>query len=108
MWDVLNQPIVITIVASIVVLLLNRLYAKQPVWKKYEGTIIAAIKYAEKAIPDNTENKSVKRLDEALEYILKIHGQLPQKQIDEIAEGVQIVHASLEATGSVYPTEEVK
>ena len=65
-WHALNSPAGITAVAGLILWALNRLYAKKPEWKKYEGTIISAIKFSEKDIPDGTENKSLMRLDHAL------------------------------------------
>jgi len=100
--DILNSPAVSVAIASFVIYLLNRLYAKKPAWKKYEGTVIGAIKFAEKTIPDNAENKSIKRLDAALKYALTIIEDREQRittaqeKID-IAEGIQIVHDRLES-----------
>lgn len=102
LWDFLNSPLGLMIVASLALWLLNRLYLKKPIWKQYEGTIIAAVKWAEKTIPDNTENKSVARLDAALKYVLRVHDATAKraataKEIGEFTEGVQIIHADLEA-----------
>jgi len=56
---------------------------------------------AEKAIPDDVENKAFKRLNEALQYVVRVYeearGAPPTlKQIDELKEGIQIKHAELE------------
>lgn len=100
--EILNSPLAITVAASICLWVLGRIYAKKPTWQKYEGTIIAAIRSAEKAIPDNSENKSVKRLDEALKYVIKVFEEREKRTVTaeekaEITEGIQILHNSIEA-----------
>ena len=105
-WSVVNSPAIIALLAGGLLWLLNKLYAKQPLWKQYEGTIIAGIKAAEKAIPDKTENKAARRLDEALKYVLAIITEREKRLATEnekaaIAEGIQIMHADLEAKGAL-------
>lgn len=105
-WDVLNSPAVIALAAGALVWLLNRLYATKPAWQAFEGTIIAAVKWAEKEIPDDAASKSLRRLDAALGYVLKVyeksHGKPPDaKTLSELREGIQIVHAKLEAAGGL-------
>ena len=112
-WEVLNSPAVVALIVSGVIYLLNRLYARRPTWQKYEGTLIAAVKFAEKSIPDDTTNKSLARLDAALQYVLKVFAEREGRQptieeAQEITEGIQIVHAELEASGNLdkaAPTE---
>ncbi|HUX16315.1 MAG TPA: hypothetical protein VMW52_07560 [Phycisphaerae bacterium] len=101
-WAGLNSPIGIATVAALVLWALNKVYAAKPAWKAYEGTIITAIKGAEKMIPDDVENKGMKRLDEALRYVLQVYtqveGKRPTPAVEaSLKEGVQITHASLEA-----------
>ena len=100
-WDILNSPAAIAIIGSIVAYLLSLLWTAKPAWQKYEGTIIAAIKAAEKAVPDTAENKATKRLDEALKYVLKIYesqnGKATEETKQELKEGIQLVHNSLES-----------
>ncbi|NLX97606.1 MAG: hypothetical protein GXY83_15670 [Rhodopirellula sp.] len=103
--NILNQPIVIAAFAALVLWALNALYAKKPAWKKYEGTIIAGIKWAEKQIPDNSDNTSVQRLNAAMQYVCKViekyEGDLTPAQKAELEQGVQITHAKLEADGNL-------
>jgi hypothetical protein len=103
-WAVMNTPAGITIMASVFLYALNRLYAAKPAWAAYEGSIIAAIKFAEKAIPDKSANKSVERLDEALKYVVKVYEEKTGKEVSdkveaELKEGIQIVHNKLEVDG---------
>lgn len=103
LWDFVNSPLGLLLVASAVLFVVNLRWAK-PTWKKFEGTIIAAISWAEKTIPDNAANKSVARLDEALKYVLKVHREMTKraataKELADLREGIQIVHADLKAKG---------
>ena len=104
-WDVVNSPAGITVMAGGLVWLLNRLYAAKPAWQAFEGTIIAAVKWAEKEIPDDASNKAIKRLDAALAYVLKVYedarGTADARTRQEMREGIQIVHAELEAAGNL-------
>ena len=112
-WDVLNSPAVIAIIAAGLLWLLNKLYAAKPAWQALEGTIIAAVKWAEKEIPDDTPNKALVRLNAALNYVVKVYEEARGKSVDaeikaELREGIQIVHAELEASGNLdkaAPTE---
>lgn len=98
-WEVLNSPLVISMLASGLVLILNAIYAKKPLWKSYEGTIMSAIRYAEKAIPDGTPNGGVAKLDEALKFVLKVYEartgtQATSAVTAELKEAIQVAHAS--------------
>ena len=105
-WDVVNSPAVIALMAGALLWLLNRLYAAKPAWQAFEGTIIAAVKWAEKELPDDTPNKAMSRLDAALNYVLKVYEEARGTPADvqtklELREGIQIVHAELEASGNL-------
>ena len=105
-WNVLNSPAVIAAMAAGVVWLLSRLYAAHPAWQEFEGTIIAAVKWAEKTIPDDAANTAAARLDAALKYVLKVYQETEGKPADaktaaSMQEGIQIVHAQLESDGNL-------
>ena len=105
-WDVLNSPAVIALLAGGMLWMLNKLYAAKPAWQAFEGTIIAAVKWAEKEIPDDTPNKALNRLNAALNYVVKVYEEAHGKSADakvqaELREGIQIVHAELEASGNL-------
>ena len=108
-WTVLNSPVVVMVLAGGLLWLLNRLYAAKPAWQAFEGTIIAGVKWAEKEIPDDAPNKSLSRLDAALNYVLRVYEEARGKQADtqtqaQLREGIQIVHAELEASGNLDKT----
>ena len=105
-WTFLNSPIGIMAVVAIVMFAGAKLYAYKPSWRKYEGTIISAIKYAESAIPDDTDNKAVAKFDAALQYVLKIHREVENraakpKEVAVLSEGIRILHSSLETDGTL-------
>ena len=105
-WELLNSPVGIAAIAGILLWLLNRLYASKPTWQKYEGAIISAIKYAEKQIPDDADNKSLARLDAALRYVLKVYQEVNNKtatakEVAELKDGISIVHNELVAEGTL-------
>jgi hypothetical protein len=106
LWAALNSPAGITAMAGGLIWSLNWLYARKPLWQRYEGAVIAAVKFAEKNIDDQTPNKGLARLDAALRYVLKVHESArgraaTGKEIRELTDGIQIVHANLEANGQL-------
>ena len=113
LWNILNQPVVITVIAGLVLWALNKVYAKKPAWQAFEGTIIAGIKWAEKQIPDDSENKSLSRLNAAMQYVVKVYeevnGKRPTAKVEaDLREGIQIIHAELEGQGSLPVSAEIK
>ena len=104
-WSVMNSPAIIALLAGGLLWLLNKLYAAKPAWQPMEGTIIAAVKWAEKEIPDDTPNKALVRLNAALGYVVKVYeqarGPATEQVKAELREGIQIVHAELEAAGNL-------
>ena len=104
MWLFVNSPFGMAIVVTVLTGLGAKVYASRPQWKKYEGAIIEAIKYAEKAIPDDTENKAARKFDCALRYVLKIHNEVENRtakpaDVAMLSEGIRIIHAGLESDG---------
>jgi len=107
-WTFLNSPLGITAVAAVALYLLKRARERYPAWMDWEGTIVEAVKHAEKAIPDDAENKSLRRFNDALAYVLRVYqetggGTPPARQRREIEEGIRLKHAELEAAGGLGP-----
>ena len=101
LWEMWNSPFGITVAATVAIYFLNIVFNRKPAWAAYKGTVIAAIRYAEKAIDDKTENKSLARLDEALKYVIKVIEEAEGRKVtgpelQEIKEGIQIVHNEIE------------
>lgn len=107
LWVFINSPVGMLLIAAIVSALGAKKYLGKPEWAEWEGTIIAGIKMAEKAIPDDTENKGRKRLDKALKYVLAIYAMRELKPAtaktrNAFLQGVQIKHDQLEAEGTLH------
>ena len=101
-WTILNSPVGITVMVSLLIFIVNKIYAAKPIWRQYEGLFTQAVKMAEKAIPDDSQNKSVRRLDEALKYVNKVLAQYNIKTTDaEVVNGIEIIHAEQEQSGNL-------
>lgn len=109
-WTFLNSGPGLLTLGSAVLWVLNAVYAKRPGYRalldKYEGTIIAAVRAAEKAIPDGVPAKSAARLDQALKLILAVYAQRSGREaspamVGLFAEAAQVVHSKLEAEGAL-------
>jgi hypothetical protein len=104
-WTVLNTEAVVVTIASIVGWLLVKLYAAKPEWQKWEGTIISAVKDAEKTVPD--DQPGWQKFDKALKYVITVYsaikGKRPSQKVEaDLREGIHIVHADLERNGQLY------
>lgn len=92
---------------SLVYLFINRLSPFHRKWEEYEGTIITGIKLAEKAIPSDVPNAGLRRLDEALQFVLQAYAEQhgakspPTDLVHDLKEGIQIKHAELERLGNL-------
>lgn len=105
-WKLMNTPIGVTAVAAVAVWLLGRLSKARPTWKRWEGTIITAVKLAEKTIPEGIANKGLAKLDIALAYVLRIYEKTngisaSKKTTAELKEAIQLIHNELETKGTL-------
>lgn len=111
LWNIMNSPVAIAAIAAAAVFALNWLYGRKPAWKKWEGTIVAAVRYAEKAVPDDAQDKAVARLDAALRYVLRVHRQMAggetptAAELQSLREGIELTHLELEAAGLLGGTK---
>jgi hypothetical protein len=87
--------------------LASRFNPLQDKWKQYEGSIITAIRLAEKQIPDDTPNAGLARLDLALRLVLDAYAQANSGRppsadmIEQIRQGIQITHNDLDRFGGL-------
>jgi len=105
-WNVLNSPAGITAVAGLLLYGLNWLYSRKPLWQQYEGTIISAIRTAEKLVPDDTQNASLAKFDAALQFVLKVFEERNNRQATiaekaALQEGINILHNKLDGAGAL-------
>jgi len=110
LWELINSPAGIALIASVVLYLLNRLYAAKPLWQQYEGTIISAIRTAETLVPDGTPNRGLAKFDAALKFVLQVFearagrpATLAEKAA--LSEGIQIKHNQLDASGQMKSSD---
>ncbi len=111
LWVFFNSAPGVAMMGVVVAAIMKRIFMKRPDWWAWEGTIIAAIKYAEKAI-DPTKDpkvKSLAKLDTALQYILRVYEeqkgitsyQTPESVINDFKEGIQITQQEMEVEGTL-------
>jgi len=97
LWTFANSAIGITIVSAVVLFFLGRMFTSKPEWQKvfdqYRPLFFDAIRYAEKAIPDGSENTSARRADEALKFILKLEPKLAKSSPEDVQKGLAEAHA---------------
>ena len=106
LWAALNSPIAITIAAIFAGWLITKLIKKAPAWAEWEGSIITAIKWAEKTIPDNTPSAGLQRADAALKWVLAVYAETkkaaaPPDVVAAIKEGIAVLHNHLEMEGAL-------
>jgi hypothetical protein len=106
LWSAANSPAGITLLGSLLLWVLARLYSRRPLWQQYEGAVISAVKEAEKAIPDGTPHAGLARLDLALRTVVAVYEQARGRvataaEVAELRNGVQLVHSDLEQAGTL-------
>jgi len=94
----------VSVVASVALWVINKIYAKKPEWQAYEGALIQAVRWAEKEIPDEADNKYLRKADLALQYALNAYERMNGHRANDrmraqLAQGLEVVHTDLEAAG---------
>ncbi len=90
----------ITFILAIWSFIMAKLFTKKPKWRlyyeKYKGSLIEAVRLAEKAGPDDAENKAALRADAAMKLILKVVQQ-DEKNPDVVAlhDALNVTHNEL-------------
>mgnify|MGYP003607525926 CR=1 FL=1 len=102
----LESPAVQTAVLGAIAWAFVALFERRTGWIKYKGYIIAAVKWAEKTVPDTTENKSLKRMDEALKRFIQLYeiaeNAAPSATLlDTVRAQISVVHDQLESEGTL-------
>ena len=102
----LESPAVQTAVIGAIAWSFIKLFERKTEWAKYKGYIIAAVKWAEKAVPDNAENKSLRRMDEALKRFIQLYEAAEKTApsanvLDAVRAQISVVHDQLEQEGTL-------
>lgn len=104
-WSFLNSSLGISIVVFILSFILGKIFTAKPKWKalvlKHGPSLMWAVKEAEKRIADDTPNKSLNRLDKALEYVIKLEPKLAKVNDINLKQALTAVHASAESNGNL-------
>jgi hypothetical protein len=111
LWNLIDSGPGIALLAAVLVYILNKVWAKKPAWRtfyeKYEGTLIAAVKQAEKLVDGSSEGSSGRKLEKALELVVevleRVHGQdtVSKKEKAAITEALSKTHDNLERGGKL-------
>ena len=107
--EFLHTPAAFTIIIGIFVVVLNKVFDQRPSWKKhwiqYAPLFETAVRYAEKLIPDDATNKSVRRADAALKYVITLienaGGAVADTDTQELALNIEDAHHELAAKGAL-------
>jgi len=104
-WSFLNSPVGVSAVVFVLSFILGKVFTAKPKWKalilKFGPSIMQAVKYAEKQIPDDTHNKGLERVNSALKYLITLQPKLKGIAEDDLKEAISAVHASAEANGNL-------
>jgi hypothetical protein len=102
----LESPAVQTAVIGAIAWAFVKLFERKTEWVKYKGYIIAAVKFAEKSVPDDAENKALRRMDEALKRFITLY-EIAEKAaptatlLDTVRAQISVVHDQLESEGTL-------
>ena len=109
--SILNSAVGIAVIWAALVALFLWLSSEfnpfQEKWRAWEGSIITAIKLAEKEVPDNIPDKGLAKLDAALRFVIQAYadahsGKHPSaKLIEHLKQGIQIKHHELDRFGKL-------
>jgi len=78
-------------------------------WRKWEGSIITAIKLAEKEVPDDVPHAGLAKLDAALRLVLDAYAEAnrgrlpPEDMVHELKQAIQIKHDELDRFDGLTP-----
>lgn len=113
-WIFLNSGVGLLLIWCLLIALsihlLYRFNPYQEKWRQYEGSIITAIKLAEKQIKCNSPNSAMAKLDKALQFVIDAYaeandGKLPSDAlIEQIRQGIQIKHNEMVSMGMLPRT----
>lgn len=104
LFELLDNQAVLGAIISIAAIIIAKIFTVKPSWQtlatQYKPLIVMAIKGAEKLVPDNVENKGLKRLDIAMKAVIAAIGEGTVSQ-ETLRQAITIVHAELEANGNL-------
>ena len=95
----------VTVLGAILAWILGKIFLAKPEWKviydKYQPVFMVAVKYAEKAIPNEVQNAGLQRLDLALQKVIQLETALNSVPTSILTQVMNMVHAEAEARGNI-------
>lgn len=107
LWAFANSPVGVALVSGVALFLLGRLFTAKPGWRatydRYRGLFFDAVRYAEKAIPDGTEDRAAAKADAALKWLLKMEPALRGENEADLHAAISEAHDTMKATSPYEP-----
>lgn len=104
-WAFVNSPVGLALVGGVLVWLLGKVFTAKPAWKqlvlRYGPQLMSAVKQAEKAIPDGSENTGLRRLDAALKLVVALEPRLKGAATADVEAALTAVHTAAESNGNL-------
>ena len=105
LWTFVNSPVGLTVIGAVLAYVLGKVFTAKPAWKaavlKYGPILMQAVKYAEKKIPDGSGNVGLRRLDEALKFVITLEPKLKGVDTESLKQALTAVHTQAEASGNL-------
>ena len=86
-WEIIETGAGVAVVASVMAFILKIIFQYKPEAKTWidriDPYLDAAIKMAEKAIPDDSGNKSIERLNKAVDYLIAVREAMKNTDLNQ-------------------------
>src|SRR4051812_47816888 len=97
LWAFLNSSLGLTIVVGMFTTVMAKIATVKPEWfalfVAHKGAFFDAVRYAEKAIPDDSPNVNLLRADSALKFILRLeHPELSKADESALRSAITKAH----------------
>ncbi len=103
LWVFVNSPIGITLVTGAILWVGHKVFTAKPRWEetydRFRPMFFQAVKYAEGAIDDKSENAAMRKADAAIKFVLKLQkkGSVSRKTAMDIRKAVDKAHGEFAA-----------
>lgn len=103
-WALLNSEVGLMLMGSLLLLVARKVYTAKPLIEQYEGTLIEAVKWAEKNVTG--PGRGEQRLKAALQFVSRVFADYERRkptkaEAEQIEERLIVTHADLEAKGNL-------
>lgn len=101
LWSPTGIGVVCAVIATVLAIVVKRVPRVGQLYETHKGTLFDAVKAAERAIPDDTQNTGLRRLDAALKYLVQAAPELAKAKPHVLSELVNKAHAEAEERGKL-------